>query len=330
MPETAQIRIAFVGAGAVAARHAATLLGFEGVTVAAVADPDAGRAAELAARAGAVAYADHERMLAREELDAVYVCLPPYAHGPPEHAAIDAGLPFFVEKPIAIDMETAESVAGRLAGSDLVTAAGYHWRYLDTVERAAEMLADNPARLVLGHWLDKVPPPAWWLRRDRAGGQTIEQKTHVLDLARALVGEVTSLYAVTSRAERPDYPDADVPDVSAATVRFAGGAVGSIFSTCLLSGKHRAGVELFCEGMAIELSELEMAIHAGGERMTNRARGDAKSRSDRAFIDAVRGQPNRIRVPYEEALMTHRLACAISWSAEHGQVVELKEGGVPA
>ena len=87
--------------------------------------------------------------------------------------------------------ELAAEIAERRA---CVTGTGYHWRCLDTVERAAALLADAPARLALGAWLDKVPPPAWWPSRALSGGQVVEQLTHVLDLARLLVGEVAEVH----------------------------------------------------------------------------------------------------------------------------------------
>src|SRR6266516_7255360 len=93
-------RIGFVGAGAVATRHARTLAGFDDVQVVAVADPAVERAGRLAGEVGASAYDDWRPMLERERLDALYVCVPPFAHGPPELAAVEAGLPFFVEKPL--------------------------------------------------------------------------------------------------------------------------------------------------------------------------------------------------------------------------------------
>jgi predicted dehydrogenase len=194
------VRIGMVGAGAVAARHLRTLLAMDGTEVAAVADPALERAKELAAEAGAAAYPNHMELLEAERLDAVYICVPPFAHGAPELAVIDAGLPMFVEKPVAIDQETAAAIAARLAGRSLVTCTGYHWRWLDIFDRAAALLADRPARLVQCWWLDKVPPPPWWLRRDGSGGQTIEQTTHVLDAARGLGGDVAEVHAFGSRA----------------------------------------------------------------------------------------------------------------------------------
>ncbi len=318
-------RVGVVGAGAVARRHVATLLGFHDVRVVGVADPVPRAAAALAAQAGATAY-PHHRALLEAGLDAVYICVPPFAHGDPELDAVAAGVPFFVEKPLAADLATAVDIAARLEGSGLVTATGYHWRYLDTVEHARRLLADRPARLVLGYWLDKVPPPAWWLRRDRSGGQTVEQTTHVIDLARTLAGEVTEVHGAAALTVRGAYPDTDVADVTAATLRFASGAVGSVSSTCLLGWKHRAGVAVMAEGLALEVSEDQLTVDTGDGPRTVRACGDAKTRVDRAFVDAVQGRGDDVRAPYAEALRTHRVACAVASSADSEPAVKVDTG----
>jgi predicted dehydrogenase len=322
---TTRVRIGMVGAGAVAARHVRTLLGMDGAELAGVADPALERAKELAAEAGAPAYPNHMELLAAERLDAVYICVPPFAHGAPELAVIDAGLPMFVEKPVAIDQETAAGIAARLAGRPLVTCTGYHWRWLDIFDRAAELLADRPARLVQCSWLDKVPPPPWWLRRDGSGGQTIEQTTHVLDTARGLAGDVVEVHAFGARAAghppttEAALPAADVHDVSVASLRFASGAVGTVASTCLLPRLHQAGVQVIAEGLSLELSETELVVEVDGRRSAWEADADARPRPDRDFLAAVRGGPDRIRVPWPEAYRTHLLACAITRSAEEGR-----------
>lgn len=320
---TERVRVGFVGAGAVASRHARTLLSFPDVEIVAVAEPAEQAAARFAALTGAARYPDHEAMLAGVGLDAVYVCVPPFAHGPPELAAIRAGLPLFVEKPVAVDLPTAERVAAEIAARNLVTCVGYHWRWLDILQRARGLLEGRPVRLVLAYWLDKVPPPAWWLRRDRSGGQTVEQTTHVLDVVRALAGEVAQVHALASRTPREAYPDADVDDVAVANLRFASGALGSVASTSLLGHLHRARVDLFAEGLALELSETELVVADADGRRVEAAAGSARGLPDRDFIDAVAGRPVQIRAPYAEALQTHRLACALTASALHGTPVDL-------
>src|SRR4051812_24052038 len=97
------VRIGFIGAGGIAHRHLGNLLSFGDVQVMAFADPVLQRAQTAAQRAGDRAYAGFPEMLDREKLDALYICTPPFAHGAPELAAIERHLPFFVEKPIAVD-----------------------------------------------------------------------------------------------------------------------------------------------------------------------------------------------------------------------------------
>ena len=330
------VRIGMVGAGAVAARHVRTLLAMDGVEVAAVADPALDRAGELADEAGAAAYPNHMELLDGERLDAVYICVPPFAHGAPELAVIDAGLPLFVEKPVAIDQETAATIAARLGRRPLITCTGYHWRWLDIFDRAAGLLADRPARLVQCSWLDKVPPPSWWPRRDGSGGQVIEQTTHVLDTARALAGEVTEVHAFGARAARAAAtppttrsvaaPAADIHDASVASLRFASGAVGTVASSCLLPRLHRAGVQVVADGLSLELSETELVVEVDGERSAWTSAASARPRPDADFVAAVRGGPDRIRVPWPEAYRTHVLACAITQSADEGRPLHVENG----
>ena len=317
-------RIGFIGAGGIAQRHFGVLDQFEDVAIVAIADVDEGRAQDAAARFGARAFADADAMLAEVELDAVYICVPPFAHGTPERAALAAGLPFFVEKPVALDLATAEAIAAEVAAAGLVTAVGYHWRYLDTVDEVRGLLAHNPARLMSGYWLDSTPPPQWWWHEDQSGGQMVEQTTHLLDLARYLGGEVTRVYGLAGRTERAEFPGLNVPTVSTASLQFADGGIANFASTCLLGWNHRVGLHLFGDRMAIEITDHDLMVDVGRGRPVRGAEGDPVWREDRDFIDAVQGKDNRIRCPYTEAVATHRLALAIGESARTGQAIVLE------
>ncbi|TDQ46338.1 Gfo/Idh/MocA family protein [Actinorugispora endophytica] len=316
--------VGIIGAGGVAARHAGVLAGFGDVRVAAVADTDPLRAGALAGRLGARAYPDHLAMLSGEALDAVYICVPPFAHGAPEKAALEAGLPFFVEKPLALDLALAEDIAAGVRERGLLTAVGHQWRYLSGIERARELLEGRGVRMVLGYWLDKVPPVGWWARLDGSGGQIVEQAAHVIDTARLLAGEVVEVWALESAAKAAGVPDADVAAATTAALRFADGAVGSLAATCLLAWKHRAGLEVYAQGMVLEVSEERLDVYTGADPEHVADTGDARTRVDRAFVDAVRGVGSDVRTDYAEALRTHRVACAIAESAATGGPVEVR------
>jgi predicted dehydrogenase len=313
-------RIGLIGAGFIGGRHFDSLTAQGGVRVCAVADPQTDRAERLAARNDARAYAQWEQLVDSERLDALYVCVPPYQHGPIEDAAIERKLPLFVEKPLAADRATGERLAARIESAGLLTAVGYHWRYLDTVDRARRLLADAPGQLVLGAWLDKAPRVDWWARQEQSGGQTVEQATHLFDLARLLVGEVAEGYVLGARS--PDGPG-DILHAVTATLRFESGAVGSVSNTCLLPRGYRIGLEIAAPGLALYLTEHRLVVSDhDGERTIERA-VDPLVEEDRAFVAAVRGEADDIRAPYPEALRTHRLVTAVAAAAAGDPLLDL-------
>jgi predicted dehydrogenase len=59
-------------------------------------------------------------------------------------------MPFFVEKPLAVDLSTAETIAEGVRRHGIITAVGYFWRYLDIVERARQLLSRTEPRLAVG------------------------------------------------------------------------------------------------------------------------------------------------------------------------------------
>jgi predicted dehydrogenase len=318
-----RVRLGFIGAGGIAERHLGVLRHFPDVDIVAFADTVASRAQALAECFEARSFEDGEALLAAGGVDAVYICLPPFAHGPAELDAARRGIPFFVEKPVSLDLETAEAVAGIVAEKSLTTAVGYHWRYFDTVDEAKSFLSHRPAMLASGYWLASTPPPQWWWKKDGSGGQVVEQTTHILDLARHLLGEVQQVFALEAHSQREAFPGLDVATASTINLKFRSAAIATISSTCLLNWGHRIGLNLFGEGFAIELTERDIMVDVGAGRPVRRAEGDPVVAEDRDFIDAVLGRANKIRCPYSEALLTQRLAMAVERSATSGQPVNL-------
>jgi myo-inositol 2-dehydrogenase/D-chiro-inositol 1-dehydrogenase len=310
----ARCRIGFVGTGAVATRHAGILASFDDAEIVAVTDLDHDRAAAFAQARGGRAVPDVAALI-DAGVDAAYVCVPPFAHGAAEPALAAAGIALFVEKPLALDVPTAQQISDRIAAAGVVSRVGHHWRCAEPVRRARDLLAGRTVRQVSGYWLDKVPPVPWWTDRARSGVALVEQAVHILDLARALVGEVDEVYALSAGP-----PEGGTTDVATSGVlRFAGGAVGTVSTTCALAGKLRAGLEIVADGLVVGVGE--DWLHVGDGISTRRRRfdpGTARRAADREFLDAVRGDgspPAPLGLPdHAEALRSHRLACALATS----------------
>jgi predicted dehydrogenase len=311
----AATRVGIIGAGWIAGVHLRVLSGFDDVHVVGIAsrNPDSGGA--LAKVAGARVYSDYRSMLDEAELDAVFVCIPPYSACEPALAVVDRGIALFAEKPLGVDEEWPARIAKSIEEKGVVSCVGYQWRYLEVVDRARELLEGRPPQLVVGSWLGETPGAKWWIHKDESGGQIVEQATHVFDLARYLAGEMVATTAAGHRVPRPAYPDSDILDVTETAVRFASGAIGSFSTTSLLAGPHRVELDLISDGQALTLEVLNhrLVVRKGAEATPLKPPSEFDTpyeRQNRAFIDAVQGKPNRIRSPYDDSVLTHRLTMA--------------------
>ncbi len=123
-----ECKVGFVGAGGVAMRHARHLAQLKDVRVVGVTDPNAAAAQSFAETTDAAAVKDLDELI-KTSPDAVYVCVPPHAHGAIEEQLLDAGIAIFVEKPLALDLPTAERIAAAASKAGVATAVGHHWRY---------------------------------------------------------------------------------------------------------------------------------------------------------------------------------------------------------
>jgi myo-inositol 2-dehydrogenase/D-chiro-inositol 1-dehydrogenase len=317
----AATRVGIIGSGWIVGVHMRVLAGFDDVRVVGIAARNAEAGRRLAEPAGARHYADHRSMLDEAELDAVFVCLPPYAAFEPAMAVVDRGIPIFAEKPLGVDEAGPERVAGVILAKNLVSAVGYQWRYLEVADRARDLLASHPAQLVIGSWLGDTPGAPWWIRKEQSGGQIVEQATHIFDLARVLVGEMEPMAATGQRVPRAAYPASDILDVTETSVRFTSGAIGTFATSSLLPGPYHVGLETVSDGMVMTLEVLDhrLVVRRGGETMTLAPASTFDTPyqlQNRAFIDAVQGKPNLIRSSYADALLTHHVTLAATRLAE--------------
>jgi predicted dehydrogenase len=301
------MRVAVLGTGGVAARHLAVLTSLDEVEIVAHLSAGPERAAAQAARWGGRPYTDLDHLLDQAQPEAVWMCLTPDRHGEPEEALIERQIPFFVEKPLSHDLATAEGIAARLAGRTLVTAVGYKLRGLDSLPRLRELLAERPAHLALAAWHDVTPSPGWWRDPNRSGGQVVEQATHLVDLARTLLGEGEVLSA-TVAAPRAD---TGLAQVTATLLRF-GNVPAVLTTTCLLEAKHTVQLQLACDGQVLTQTEHTLCIETAQTRHDHPVQADPFQVEDQAFLRAVRtGDPRHVLCDYPDAMRTHRLCCDI-------------------
>jgi predicted dehydrogenase len=318
------VKIGFVGTGGIANHHMRTLSEIPIAAMVAFCDVVEEKAVTAATTYGGKAYTCYEEMYDSEALDAVYICLPPFAHDRQELAAIERDLPIFVEKPVATTMAKAREIESALAAKSLISGVGYHWRYMDTTEKAIARIGDQPVGFALGAWMGGMPGVSWWRVMAESGGQMVEQTTHIFDLARYLLGDVAEVHAMGRTGLMEDVENYDVHDASVTNLRFKSGAVASITSACMLSAGNHVGLELFLKDQALRIVGQHLTIETPDGKEAMELGNNPTRAEDQTFLQAVQsGNASAIRCDYAEAVKSLELTIAATQSAQEGRLIEL-------
>ncbi len=321
------VRVCFVGTGGIADRHLETLSQMPNVEIVALCD-----LVEELVRAKteihhATAYTDFREMLEQENLDALFICVPPFAHGEIELTAIEKGLPLFVEKPVAVNLQMAKPILEAVQKSDLITAVAYKFRWDDHIIQAKELLQDKTVGLVVGHYWLSMPGVAWWRVQEQSGGQMVEQTTHFVDLARYLCGEITHVQAFAAhRVMHHKYPDCTAADAASVNLRFASGAIGNISNTFILAGGGSTELDVMAEEFRLAVAGDVVRWWSEDESGQILKQINGYVAEVEAFITAVEtGDRSGIYSDYTDAYRTLAVTVAANVSAEQGgRLVEIE------
>jgi len=229
------VRCGVVGVGMMGSVHVQVLDALPQAELVACCDLDPGVPDRLPS--GVRFYSELDRLLGSETLEAVFVCTPQEHHLEVVARCLEAGLPVFCEKPIAHDLDAADAIIGiaRQVGGRL--AVGHTMRF-------------EPDYLALArsvHRGDIGDPVSLSARRNVPAfeGRLLAHRTtlpvevgvHDLDLLRWLAGDIVRVQAMP--ASTASLGEGAV-DAVVATLRFAGGAVGSVEFNWVMN--HRSGL----------------------------------------------------------------------------------------
>jgi len=207
------VRLGIIGCGNVTEnRHLPAIESLSGLQVVALADIDQGRLHRVADRFGVEnRYVDYRALLADPGVAALAVCTPMQWHVEMAIAALDAGKHVFVEKPLALSLDEAETLIERAAESPCKVLVGYNLRWHRLVRQAREMIQQGKLgriELAVATFTSgtryRRDVLEWKRRRALGGGVLLEFATHYFDLWRFLLDtEVEEVFA-TSRSDEWD------------------------------------------------------------------------------------------------------------------------------
>ena len=322
-----QVTVGFLGAGGIATKsHLPALQQIEGVTIAAVCDTERGRAQAAADRFGGRVYDSHREMLEKEEMDALFVCLPPFAHTEAEMLAARKGVHLFVEKPIVLEMRKGLEIAEAIEKAGIISSIGYQVRYMPVASALRSFLAGKTIAMVAGNRWGGVPGDEnhWWRVMEKSGGMLHEQATHNVDFIRYVVGDIASVCARYSLNALEGMTNLTAPDAQVAVMEFKNGATGYFAATCALTrGGGWSSLDIILKDMMVRTNFSQITVSPEGAAEI--ALPEKGMNIQQAFIHAIKtGDRSVIRSDYWDALKTAEVTLGANESARTGKAVEMR------
>jgi predicted dehydrogenase len=327
------LRVGIAGYGVVGQRRRRFIDEHPRLATAAVSDVKFGRDGRLPD--GVRHYADYRDLIAREDLDAVFVCLPNFLAADASVRALERGRHVFCEKPPGRDLaDVARVRAAERRRPRLKLKYGFNHRYHDSVRDALGTVRSGTLGRVLNlngvYGKSHIIPfdKGWRAERRRAGGGILlDQGIHMVDLMRLFAGDFTDVHSFVSNS----FWKHDVEDNAYALMRSRRGVVALLHSSATL-WRHRFHLDITLERGSLTLAGIlsgsksygaetltvsEAADHDAGDprETTTRYNNDPSWRDEvREFADCVIKDRRVTSGSSSEALKTmeliYRIYCA--------------------
>lgn len=227
---------AFVGTGwwgAELAKAAASIP--ERIAIAGFFSLDEAACRKLIGLYGGALFSSFESILQDREIDAVIFATPHSQHASQAIAAARAGKHVFVEKPLALDVSSAEKVARACSEAKRTLAVGHNRRLMPGMARIRELLP-RMGRIIhfeahySGDLMMRLPAGHWRIRRaEMPAAGMAPMGLHMVDAVQWLLGPIARVSAIVKRQAQWTN-GADVDDTCAALVELQSGATGSLAS----------------------------------------------------------------------------------------------------
>ena len=326
-----KLRVGVIGCGRISIRHFLPIKAIDDIELVCCCDIKKDRADAAAKEHGIKAYYSYEDMIANEKLDAVHLCLPHYLHSKVAIYAFEHGLNVLTEKPMDVDLKSAEMAVKVAKDKGLQFGVIFQCRYNNPAQLVKKAVTTGKlgkiisARSVLT-WNrsdDYYSDSDWKGTWDKeGGGVVIDQAIHSIDLVNWLID--SEVENVSCTMNNRGHKKVFVEDSAEGLITYKNGAKYGFYCMNNYACDEPIEIRLFCEKGRVKFSYHDAHIiyddgteeEAHEENKKNTADGGKDYwgswhiRQIRQFYNALLGK-EKLELTGEEALKTHKLIMQI-------------------
>jgi predicted dehydrogenase len=275
-------------------------------------------------------YTNHHAMFEKEELDAVYLCIPPTFHTDEILMAAERGIAVFVEKPQTLNIAQAVEFNTAIQRAGIVSQVGFMSRYYPSAEVVREMLQQRTPRHALMQLLYSGKPIRYWTSRyELCGGSFVENSIHTVDLLRYFLGDIAAVSAFYVERKPGEGPEPmNLPHVYNVNFRFTSGVTANCSTSRVLTNVKvsRREVIVVSDDSLIEWSG-QKVVENNETVWETAERVNPFARQAQAFVKAVQtSDPHLMRSSYADGMNSLAAVLGANASAERGgQLIGLED-----
>jgi scyllo-inositol 2-dehydrogenase (NADP+) len=194
------IRVALLGLGKMGISHESIINAHPDAELIAICDTAGYLVDTLGRYTSMRTYTDYRKLLANEQLDAVFVATPSRNHVEMVRAALESNLHVFCEKPFCLDATEGTRLATLAETKRRVNQVGYHYRFVGIFHELKRLLdlqvlgkLHNIRGEAYGPVVLRPRGSTWRVSKAEGGGCLYDYACHVMDLVQYLVGRPQSV-----------------------------------------------------------------------------------------------------------------------------------------
>jgi predicted dehydrogenase len=246
---TDPIRVGIIGLGAIGERLINSFRSTDGIEIKAVCDIAVDRAKQVAEELGGIQwFTEYKDLIAQDDIDLVYVAVPPVYHHAVTLEALQAKKHVFCEKPLANSADEAKEMMEAAQQAGVIHAMNFPLNYSASTAKFLQLLKEGYIGEVrriglLMHFPQW--PRAWqqnaWVGGREQGGYILEVGAHFIQFILKAFGPISD---IQSELQFPEDPKASESGVIA-KMKLANGTPVLVDGLSHIAGEERLALTVY-------------------------------------------------------------------------------------